>query len=156
MASALLFIEPCRFPSLHVGLRLVGREELAIFELTKSPLDLFGYLVLSLMEPFIFAAQHFQRSPDDLVWILIGAGLNRLRDRFFVFGAKGNGHTGLSLAIVANSSAISGKHGKVKRMKQPASDGKFRYLLGGLAAHVELRFGGLQTTVKVLINGRGQ
>src|ERR1019366_2809861 len=89
-------LEPCRFPSLHIGLRLVGREELATLELTKSPLDFFGDLVLSLMEPIIFAAQHFQRSPDDLIWIPIGTGLNRLRDRFLVFGAQGNGHTRLS------------------------------------------------------------
>src|ERR1039457_3228998 len=87
MASALLLIEPCRFAFLHVGLRLFRREELATLELTKSPLDLFGYLVPPLMEPLIFAAQHFQRSPDDLIRIPIGAGLNRLRDRFFVFGA---------------------------------------------------------------------
>ena len=87
MASALLLIEPCCFPSLHIGPRLVGREELATLELTKSPLDFSGYLVLLLMEPFIFAAQHFERPPDDLIRIPIGAGLNRLRDRFLVFGA---------------------------------------------------------------------
>ena len=83
----MLLIEPCRFAPLHVGLRLVCGKELATLELTKSPLDLLGYLVLSLMEPFIFAAQYFERSPNDLIRILIGAGLNRSRDRFFVFGA---------------------------------------------------------------------
>jgi len=83
----------------HVSLRLVGREELATFELTKSPLDLLGDFVLPLMEPFIFAAQHFERSPDDFIRILIGAGLNRLRDRLFVFRTQGNGHTRLSVAI---------------------------------------------------------
>ncbi len=59
--------------------------------LPKARSNLFGDLILVDKEPRILGAQHFKRPLDDFLGVLVGSGLNRLRDYFLVFGSQRDG-----------------------------------------------------------------
>lgn len=82
--SAFLFTKPFRFASLHIGSRFGGRKKLTPLKLPESPFDFLRDLILMAVKPFILRAEHFQRPGDDLIGILVRAGLNGLRDSLLV------------------------------------------------------------------------
>src|SRR5579863_6822838 len=78
-----LLSQPRGLSLLHLGPRLLRRQEITTLELAESSIQFFGELSLVLNQPRVFSAQHFQRPFDDFVRTLVAPGLNRLGDYFF-------------------------------------------------------------------------